>query len=165
MQPFFSGFHLVRRKPSGRHWFAPPTHRTLSTPNAPRPPQDAPKIFKTGPKTLRQDPKTVQKLPKNAGRAQNVPKDPPRKRNWSPHPLGTARLAAFFACWLCFEAASTRPRRCDKRMGFEHLRNQTRVIRWRCMHGIQRKETRRHGPCFTVDGKIIEPIDTGPCFQ
>ena len=65
-------------------------------------------LDKTGPKTLWQDPKTARKLTKNAGRAQNVPKDPPSERNWNPHPLGTARLAAFFACWR--EAQSTQSR-------------------------------------------------------
>ena len=99
MLPCFSGIRSGGRQPSGHHWFSPPTHRTPSTPNAPKPAQDAPKIFKTDPKKLWQDPKTAWELPKNAGRAQNVPKDPPGKRNWSPHPLGTARLAAFFVCW------------------------------------------------------------------
>ena len=51
------------------------------------------------------------------------------------------------------------------RRACEHLRNQAKVFRWHCMHGFQRKETRRHGSCFTVDGKMIEPTDTNPCFQ
>ena len=41
-------------------------------------------------------------------------------------------------------------------------RDQAKDIPWHCMHGFRGKETRRMGSSFTVDGKIIEPINTGP---
>ena len=141
----------LRPPPTAPHPGPTPQDRTKTAPRRPQNLQDRPKDAPARPQDR---PEPTQERRKNTECARRSPGEtnlePPPRGNRSPCSLFCALAFSTEHATQNFEAASTRPRRCDKRVVFEHLRNQARVIRWHCMHGSQRKETRRHGPCFTL---------------